>query len=153
MTLDELEAAILPAVEKIGRGLGRHEDWMPTLHLVDALGRTTIVGLSFPDEAKPLMFNLVLPALVRKEHTVALATVTTAWMSKDVSGNRPPSEDPERVEIVLVVLLDQSGGRQLLARVDRSGRHPRLSAWERMEGELEGRMVDPLRAALREGLS
>lgn len=65
----------------------------------------------------------------------------------EIRGAVPPSEDPRRVEAVVVMVADRSTEEVWTATIDRrSG--PRLGEWK-LASALSGNFLEPLRSALR----
>jgi len=140
-------------VERVGRTLGPEDDWVPVLLVEGSRGRT-IVGLStlFSSEpAKAFAAQQLMPALLRLEEASGFALVFTAWMTTNEKAEPlllPPSQDPDRVEAVVVTIADTTEHEVWVAPIERhSDETPTLGPWERIPA-VSGPLVDPLLRAI-----
>jgi hypothetical protein len=144
----------------------REEDWDPMIIGSDASGKVTVVGLDptflSSEAGKQMLADEVLPELIRKQSFVALGMVISAWMRvyekgeyKEWPGALPPvrpSQDAKRIEILIVSGVDRYGDELYTAKIVRHPQGPpTLEPWVRLGGDggATGRMIEPLRSALR----
>lgn len=159
------------AIAQIGRSLGPDDDWSAVLLLESRAEERVIVPLDvlFLEQLAPVgkdMAAVAIPLLVEEADAWLAGLVTTAWMSEvpaegielepdGVTLRRgvPPSEDPNRIEIVMLALVGEDGTEQHHAAriVRRPDRPPALRPWEvhseRGAVSLGGRFGNALRAA------
>lgn len=111
---------------------------------------------------KDLLAEIVLPKLIRELKIEEVVTVFSAWVvrrdpGEETDGPRP-SEDPNRVEVVLVNRITKDGVQEIVtayqSRDPRGIDPPTLSEFDYNEfsdrSEYEGLFVAPLIAALKE---
>lgn len=154
------------SVERVGRGLGPDDDWMPIAFMVNADQEVAVVatpGWSNDDEKYQFTAALALQAIAH--HAVCMGIVATTWMLTFTPDDPEyaqagqgiyvrPSQSPERKEAVVVMTTTRDVSTMSIAMIKRrQRRHPQLSEWDitddRKEGaRLEGDMLDPLRGAL-----
>jgi hypothetical protein len=135
------------------------DDWMPTA-LVQNADSIVVAGLdpSFfgSTEAKDNLADEVLPALLRKYEAQRVALVMSSWMvsgkSEDVDMSVRPSENPNRVEVVVVTVIDRDNAGMYVAEILRGKEPPILGEWDAHlaegDGMIDGRFVEPVRRAL-----
>lgn len=165
-TFDEFAKHVREQVRVVGRTFTEPDaDWSPVA-IVETPATIAVVGIDpaflADQESKHLLGEQALPALVRQHKARKLALVMSAWMS--VVENRPglaealvrgelrPSQDPERIEVVWVVVMDAEVKHAWMAQIRRSRRKPpKLGPWTQPPegGELAGLMVDSVAEALR----
>jgi hypothetical protein len=91
-----------------------------------------------------------LPHEARRLGLQRLTFVTQAWRAPHQDGAIPPSQHPERQEIVLVVIAGAGRVETWSGAVDRSPNlPPALGPWQE-GGPAEGRVLDLVTAALQQ---
>ncbi len=161
MDLDEFISDTRKSIEDIGRTLPSDGDWAPVLLTWSPATDVIVHALEIGDEIeKAMMYGFLVPALIEDEAATMAICINTAWLSFPkpegfcaATGAPivPPSEDPDRSEVVSVVGADWTGvARMLSARIDRSGAHPTLE-WEDFPEEwtVGGAIATSLLLALR----
>lgn len=168
MTFDQFAERVLLQARMVGRTFTKpDDDWAPVAVIDTPRGLGVVVigaGHLADYESKRVLGEQVLPALVREHKARKIALVTSAWMS--VLADRPdvrdalargelrPSQDPERVEVVWVTVMDAEVKRAWMAPILRSRRKPpKLGPWTRHDeganSGLSGLLVDSVAEALR----
>lgn len=167
-TFDQFAERVLLQARMVGRTFTKpDDDWAPVA-LIDTprgIGVVAIDSDYFADyESKRALAELVLPTLVREHKARKLALVTSAWMSfladrpeaRDAMtrGKLRPSQDPERIEVVWIIVMDAEVKRAWSAPILRSRRKPpRLGPWtthsDSADRVVGGPMVESVIQALR----
>lgn len=167
-TFDQFAERVLLQARMVGRAFTKpDDDWAPVA-LIDTPRGIGVVAIDtdyFADyESKQELAEQVLPALIREHKVRKIALVTSAWMS--VLADRPeardamargelrPSQDPDRVEVVWITVMDAEVKRAWMAPILRSRRKPpKLGPWTRhdesADSTLSGLLVDSVIEALR----
>ncbi len=152
---------LLTMVESIGLQLEPDEDWIPVLLGLKNGERAlcTIDPLFLDDgNGKDRLFYGVLPQLILKEKFHEVAIVMTCWMLRldgqkagevDVDNLPIPSQSPDRIEAVVVTVMDSENVKAYIAKITRlEKRAPTLDKWEECPG-VEGRISDVILPMLR----
>lgn len=141
-------AEIKAMVEDVGKGLKPDDDWMPCLHIYTDQGAALIVLLLMEnDQSKDLCAD-VMYNLIKRTNPDAIAFVTTAWRGDPFLNNQfedkeafleayrkgwipRPSLDPDRVEIVMVLIVDRNKNSTMLTgEIIRSpDQPPKIKEW------------------------
>lgn len=167
MTLKELQEMI----EKVGKTLDPEDDWMPVLFL-DKDNQLAMLGIPFMEnESQKDMCAFALYAAIKRTNPDRAFFVTTAWASSPI-GNRfmsnedfmeairqgwipQPSQDPDRKEIVNVVMLNKDGKSEMMTGfIKRSKtKPPKIVRWkmhDQPETDVKGRFGDAMRKGFAE---
>jgi hypothetical protein len=150
---EAVRSEYLALVERVGRTLAPGDDWVPVL-LIEGRDGRTVVGLSdlFSSEpAKTFASQELMPAVLRQEQAQMFGLVTTAWVAKSEPGEPlllPPSQDPDRMEAVVLTVADATQHEVWVAPIERrSDAPPALAPWERLTA-VSGPLVEPLLQAI-----
>jgi hypothetical protein len=148
-----IRAEFLAVVERVGRTLAPGDDWMPVL-LIEGRSERTIVGLGdllSSEATKTFAAEHLMPALLRQAEAQMFGLVITAWLTKSTEAELPllpPSQDPARVEAVVLTVADAQRHEVWLAEIRRrSSAPPTLGHWERTT-PVAGLLVEPLLQAI-----
>jgi hypothetical protein len=94
---------------------GKKTGLMPTWVLRDAGGNLTIVATPWGDDTEKKLFKLVVRRLMQKHKTVVYGFLTEAWMATTSKAEEefgkdfvPPSERPDRVEVLIALVADRT---------------------------------------------
>jgi hypothetical protein len=148
------------AVDKIRPKMGPDDDWMPVVFWWN--GGLGMVGLEFGNDLeKALAYTVVARNLIERHHAFVAATVNTAWLGSIVrDGELPqmrPSQDPERVEVLLIQAADWAGRTaSWMGRITRGQTCPLVEEWYPSTAnpiELVGMIPDTLKEALANNAS
>jgi hypothetical protein len=153
------------------------DDWLPIMLLIDDHRGLSVAAIDgqfmADDEAKEMLAQSVIPRLVKEVDAVAVAFVSSTWMSRgprlpgasvpavvepETGEVRPrrPSEDPNRIEAVVVVACSLKGEITAVAEIQRTDdAPPTLGEWEtnRSSKRSPGRFTNAIYEALDEGAS
>lgn len=164
-TLEEHREHGEKMVEIVGASLQEPDsEWLP-------------VGLGFPVEGKaPVLIRIPLESfandaskdalvdairhLIQTEEIRTYLMVQTTWAAWREPGepwdDPRPSDDPERVETLMITVLTADSGVASLAKIHRhADSPPTLGEWDRFnisddETELSGRFIEPIVEALQQ---
>jgi hypothetical protein len=138
------------------------DDWAPIVFMEGKQGRVTMpIHDFFEDELrKDLLCEVVLPAAIENFEATVVVMVVSTWVSKIAAdlltqtGNYiPPSQQPDRIEQVLIIEYTADGvRRKAWAEIERfADKVPQLGEWEDMEGAdaMSGRFIEPIVKALK----
>lgn len=91
----------------------------------------------------------VIPVLLRQHGAWAFALIVSSWVVRgELAEGVRPSEDPRRVEAVVVTVCDRTAHEAWIAAIERRSQEPpRLGEWQRATA-LGGLLVEPLRRVL-----
>jgi len=169
-TFQEFMDTVRDGVEQVGGQLGPEDDWLPMAFLeredpesTDGVAELTMVGIDpeymDEEERKEFLGSVVLPSIVEKMKARKYAFLSTAWMAKvgreedgSVDTSIPPSEHPDRMEVVIITACDREIAEFCYAEIIRTPDHPpMLTPWETMARgiEVEGRFIDSVREVMR----
>jgi hypothetical protein len=108
---------------------------------------------------KEALFGQALPELIIEQDIQQIILVATAWSVEAKPGGPSltdvaTSQHPDRVEVVSLVAIDADSVTSMHAEIKRtSDAAPTLGAWTEFTGgpnaDLTGRMVDPIRKAIK----
>lgn len=168
-SIEKLMDGVCEVVEEIRTTLPPDGDFMPVVHVFDDESRMTVVGLDTQllstSFGKQFLFEGLLCPMVDRLGGRQVVCVMTAWM---LAMNGEDAEEkmreamesglenhPEHVECVIVNGIDPLHTHIRTAQITRhENAPPTLGEWDIWpSGEnivLEGRMIDPLQAALRD---
>lgn len=135
------------------------DDWSMTVLVVHPGDeRPSVLRLpgwiSNDDEAKQAL-GWALGAAARVTRPVLTALIQSTWMVEkegyDPELEPRPSEHPERIERLFILVVDAEVEHAHYATIHRRRRRPPvLGEWKSYtDGQAAGRLVDPLRAAMR----
>jgi hypothetical protein len=109
---------------------------------------------------KETLFEQALPTLIVEQDIQQIILVATAWAVVNKPGSPsieeiPVSQHPDRIEVVSLVAIDADSIHTMHAEIKRtSDAAPTLGPWESMTSsdtaDLTGRMIDPIRAAIKQ---
>lgn len=158
MSLRELAESAKRGARAVGREFTHpDDDWAPVVLLETPRG-FELAQIEIPEDKD--LFAFVLSSLIAEKQASAVAMVTSAWMltgdpaQEHVRGGPPPSEHPERREVVFVTCLsrDPDEDEGWCAPIFRSqDRPPRLGHFEHFgsaESTVGGRFAYAIRAGL-----
>src|SRR5262245_16991399 len=105
------------------------DEFQPVLLMIDRNDREGVVGIDemfmAGDVFKDALVEQVLPPVMREFGAVAVAFISAAWQSiyaTNLDADIPsPSEDPNRIEIVMFVAVTATRARAFFASIER---HP-----------------------------
>ncbi len=158
MTYREFTEYAKDSVRKIGASFTEpDDDWEPVA-LVESAEGNTVVGLMVDKAYWPE----IVSAIVKETKATKVALVASSWGLEFTSSAEydaymadpdapPPSKHPNGVEQVVVSIFDAERVEVWSAKILRDGEQPPvLDEWD-WGGDVEpsGRMVDPIRAAMR----
>lgn len=168
MTLiDRIEFTMKEGVLAIGEELEADEAWEPALFMAseeeDVVSIMPLAPLFVNAASKEIAGEIVIPMAIKKYKAKAFGLVLTSWIVEiDAKGVEegelpidamvPPSQHPQRQEVLVLALADQTTSTFLRAEITRDGDHPSLSEWERMDeaNNFGGTLWDAPIKALRE---
>ena len=148
----ELLGIIEEAVVAIGKSIDPDDDWHPILWTVnrqDHVVINSLVGMSTEQQAR------AIPLIEKMQGARLAGFVVTAWFvaqDADKPCLLPPSQDPDRQEIVCISVAGPDGVITSQAHIRRSlTEAPHLKPWKRFTqpGTNRGRFPDALLAGLR----
>lgn len=142
---DAVKEVAMGGARRIGEGFTRpDDDWAPVLIVGGA--RPVTAGLDLDD--KDAMAHAI-SEIIREHEAEAAALVTSGWQSSDpaaASGTMRASEDPERVEILTVAVMDAERAEWWCAEITRYEEAPPvLGDWEMLSPTASGRFPDAMR--------
>lgn len=151
------------AISELGKHLGPNDDWLPVLHIVNDKSEVFIIALDpaffSSAEAKNDAVNRVIAPRIISTRARMISFVATVWMvsREDINLDDPPrpSESPDRIECVVLSLIDRDRARAYVAQIKRDGstNPPTLGEWEEYgagaNSGITGRFVEPVQEALR----
>ena len=142
MSLAALRKRAQAAVARVGEGFTEpDDDWAPVLFAQDGKGELTVVGFPVLDDRDATV--AILRTTLHKVGAVRYALVLSSWAA--TSDYVPPSENPERREVLTLLLSDPETDDFYLAPIlRREDAPPRLGEWERLS-VYEGRFAGLLR--------
>lgn len=117
------------------------DDWVPMLMVVNSEGEVAVVDVIqfFENDASKRVFaEVVLPMMVEDMDARRLVLVTSSWiigLSKEQfeAGYVRPSENPERVEVLIISDISPEGvsiHHAPISRDPRGASPPTLGEWE-----------------------
>ena len=133
------------------------DDWMPVAFF--EMGDGTVVPMGGDlMRNKELFVSVIMPMTIQKLHAQSVALIVSAWVitSDTPDPDVPPSQHPDRIEVVLLTHVTADETEAWRAYIDRDPlglRPPRLGEWDHWEDEggvIGGRFVDSIQEALRE---
>jgi|ERR1700729_795951 len=158
MTYREFVEYAKDSVRKIGESFKDPEDdWEPVALIENSDGKAIIVALSAPKEIWPMAVG----AIVQQERATKVALITSSWGLEFTSSEEydaymadddapSPSKHPNGVEQVVVSVFDAERVEAWSAKILRDGEQPPvLGEWGWGGADPSGRMIDPIRAAMR----
>lgn len=167
-SLDMLEEMMRLGVEDSRKLMDIEGDWDAILFVVGPEKKVAMVPLQHlltDDRAKDFVGEELIPKVIREVQGEAIGMIMSAWMvsvdapTEDVKKGEvidmlvPPSQHPNRQEILMIMLADQEKQRCVSAEIKRpeGAEHPELSEWKVSEAdEFGGRFWDEPIKALRE---
>jgi hypothetical protein len=137
------------------------DDWVPMITLVPQEGQNVMLALDGDwfanEEAKDRLVKKIMLPAVNGVGAKMVATLFSAWslvLPEDVDlDNLPvPSESDERIEVVIMTVMDSFTVECLYALVERSeDSPPTLGEWKSFEqNTFTGRFVGDIQEALRD---
>lgn len=155
-------------IEHVGQDFPPEADWNPALILEKDGERVVIAVQSMANELEKKMFTAFLYSTIKHSNPDQAWFISTAWLSEPEPNQffgegeegyyeayekgwiPPPSQDPDRKEIVSVVMLDSKGQSiMMMGFIKRSKtKPPKIVKWrvEDQSGtELKGRFGDAMR--------
>ena len=127
-----LLAYLEKACERQIKGFEPQEDFTTVLHVINSEGAIGIYGLVAMEG--PELASALYVCEKMAPNTVVSGLVVAAWRTEHKPGTPlliRPAKDPDRVEIVMIVVAYQDGVISSTAKVKRhKKRGPTLSAWE-----------------------
>lgn len=151
-TLDQFGLTVCRGAEQVARGFtSPDDDWSQIAFLHSCARpepgcRVTVVPAATED------FPSRILRAIHHHRPQAVCTVTSGWYAEPEPDAPllPASEYEDRREVVLVHAIDREVDVLWLAFVLRDGEQPPvLSDWSKSRNAVHGRMVDPIRDALR----
>lgn len=156
----------------IATTLDHDDDWTPVV-LLEKNDYTAVVVLAIQDlENNKDTLAFAVETVIRQSNPDAACFVATGWMGASIEPNRfltpedateayqkgwipPPSQDPDRKEIVMIIEVTAKGeNRMILGYVRRfRNRHPEIYKWRDdpyKQGELKGRIADAMKRGFTE---
>ena len=135
-------------------------DFMPFMTLRDREGRVIYAGLMMPDGADEKDgISDVMMGLCMVHRAVDVAFVSTSWMvtrrvyengqPKDWDGT-PPSQHPDRVEVVVLVHITPDGDQFYNAPVTRQNNKVSIGEWD-AGGVTGGRFANAIKTGMMLG--
>ena len=158
------------SVEDIGKKLDPDDDWMPVLFL-EKDKEVAVIGMMMMDnnETKNMCAKMIT-TVISLTNPDSACFITTAWMSttndafKDASHEEineayrqgyipPPSQDPDRIEIVSAVCIgvrgENDGEGFMIGEIERhTDKAPTIKKWDvHQDGDLHltGRFADAMK--------
>lgn len=157
MTYREFTDWAKDAVRKIGESFTEpDDDWEPTA-LIEGGEGTIVVALAM----EKALWPSAVAIMAQKTKATKVALVTSSWGLHFSSSEEydaycadpdalSPSKHPNGIEMVAVTIYDAERVEAWSARILRDGEQPpSLSEWEWGGAEPDGRMVGPIREAMR----
>ena len=128
MTLAALRKRVQAGIADVEAGFSEPgDDWAPVLFAQDGKGEVTVVGFPVLDDRDATV--AILRTTLRKVGAVRYALVLSSWAvtGEDALELGPPSENPERQEVLTLLLSDPGTDQFYVAPILRSeGAPPRL---------------------------
>ena len=141
-------AELKAMIEDIGQTIEPDGDWMPCLHVYTDQGAALIALLMMENDKTKDMCAKIMYNIIRRTNPNAVAFVCTAWQGDpDSHGHMDreefyeayrkgwiprPSQDPDRVEIVMVLIVDKNkNSTMLIGEIERSpDQPPKIKEWK-----------------------
>jgi hypothetical protein len=143
-------AELKAMIEDIGPTIDPDGDWIPCLHVYTDQGAALIALLMMENDQTKDLCAKIMYNIIRRTNPNAVAFVSTAWQGDPDShatmdredfleayrkGWIPrPSQDPDRVEIVMVLLVEKNHNcTMLFGEIERSpDQPPKIKEWREM---------------------
>jgi len=131
----------------------RHRELMPTYHLIGADESHHVFQCPWKNDLQKDMYLSAVKQLARKIHCRAFVFISEGWSvtrsTTDMFKGPLPSKDPDRIEVVNISAMNDTGGAAILLHMVRDlspGMNNRLIALEPMHrlNDTGGRMVEGL---------
>jgi hypothetical protein len=156
--MSELFEDVQKHVEHLVSELEGNADYMPTMLARDHEGKVLVVGILLPDDADGKdMAAAAMAAVCILYRATEAAFTSAAWRVISRDGKMPdlpPSECPDREEVVMVSAARLDGSKALLfAPLIRENNKAGVGLWEDGSegGRLAGRFMDAMRMGIKMG--
>jgi hypothetical protein len=142
VSLAGLRQRVQASVANIEAGFSQpDDDWAPMMLTQDGRGEVTVVAFPVLDDRDATV--AILRAALRKVGAVRYAIVLSSWAAAD--DLVPPSENPDRRELLTLLLSDPETDEFYAAPIlRREDAPPRLGEWKKWS--IEGRFAALLAA-------
>lgn len=160
--IDELASVMRDTVEGVQRQFDEpDDDWIPMMGLVPQDGENVMLAIDADwlanDQSKDELVDKVMLPAIDGVGAKTIATMFSAWMSvlpedTKIEEMVRPSEDPDRVEAIVLTVMDSFKIKTWVVEIDRAdGCPPALKEWNEMPvNGFSGRFVDDVQEALRD---
>ncbi len=152
-------------IEDIGTSLDPDGDWAPVL-IVERQDNKMIncLLMMHNDETKDMCAK-IMTKIIMETQPESATFISTGWLSKYNDRHEDkesfmnklesgliarPSEDPNRIECVICIVVEQSGkNAMIIGEIERSSTYPKIKKWTEVDeaNSLDGRFAE----AMREG--
>ena len=160
--IDDLAGVMRETIEGVQRQFDEpDDDWLPMMGLVPQDGENVMLAIDADwlanDKSKDELVEKVMLPAIDGVGAKTIATIFSAWMSVLPEDTKieeiiRPSEDPDRVEAIVLTVMDSFKIKSWVAEIDRAdGFPPALKEWNEMPvNAFSGRFVDDVQEALRD---
>jgi hypothetical protein len=144
-------------IERMVAKLEGDADFKPFMTYTDADGERGYIALVLPDvdaDMKADVADLMTAWLcVYRASEATFASVTWAVRDDEKTPGVQPKDDPNRIELVMLIYVGGAGDESHTARLFREGGKARLSEWEehRYKGEVGGRFGNAMHLGMAMG--